>query len=190
MPIIKTAWKNLPCSEKKKRLLVYSVQTKSNCSCSFRFDYTGHGASEGVQGEGTIGIWKKDVLFVLDELAEGPQVRISMCKLDCKCRNWVHSLCLCLCLPKRWHYTPTLSLWRLLHYSDVSQSLSSLFQILVGSSIGGWLMLLAAIARPEKISALVGISTAADHIVTSFNALPLEVICGSKSVIYPFAFYL
>lgn len=51
----------------------------------------------------------------------------------------------------------------------------SVFQILVGSSIGGWLMLLAAIARPEKTAALVGISTAADHLVTAFNALPLEV---------------
>lgn len=36
-------------------------------------------------------------------------------------------------------------------------------------------MLLAAIARPEKAAALVGISTAADHLVTSFNSLPLEV---------------
>ncbi|XP_062335855.1 abhydrolase domain containing 10, depalmitoylase b [Osmerus eperlanus] len=84
-----------------------------------RFDYTGHGASEGVFKEGTIGTWKKDVLFVLDELAEGPQ-------------------------------------------------------ILVGSSMGGWLMLLAAIARPEKTVALVGISTAADHFVTSFKSLSLE----------------
>lgn len=46
---------------------------------------------------------------------------------------------------------------------------------MVGSSIGGWLMLLAAIARPEKTAALVGISTAADHIVTTFNSLSLEV---------------
>lgn len=36
-------------------------------------------------------------------------------------------------------------------------------------------MLLAAIARPEKTAALVGISTAADHIVTSFKTLSLEV---------------
>jgi len=84
-----------------------------------RFDYTGHGQSEGVFEEGTIGSWKKDVLFVLDELAEGPQ-------------------------------------------------------ILVGSSMGGWLMLLAAIARPEKTVALVGISTAADHFVTSWKSLSLE----------------
>lgn len=48
-------------------------------------------------------------------------------------------------------------------------------QILVGSSMGGWLMLLAAIARPEKTKALVGISTATDHFVTAFKSLPLQV---------------
>ncbi|XP_021475947.1 abhydrolase domain containing 10, depalmitoylase b [Oncorhynchus mykiss] len=85
-----------------------------------RFDYTGHGLSEGVLTDGTIGTWKKDVLFVLDELAEGPQ-------------------------------------------------------IMVGSSMGSWLMLLAAIARPEKTAALVGISTAADHVVTAFKSMSLEV---------------
>ncbi|KAK6316760.1 palmitoyl-protein thioesterase ABHD10, mitochondrial [Coregonus clupeaformis] len=84
-----------------------------------RFDYTGCGSSEGEMVDGTVGTWKKDVLYVLDELVEGPQ-------------------------------------------------------ILVGSSMGGWLMCLAAIARPERTAAMVGISTAADHFVTVFNTLPIE----------------
>jgi pimeloyl-ACP methyl ester carboxylesterase len=34
--------------------------------------------------------------------------------------------------------------------------------VLVGSSIGGWLMLLAARARPERVKALIGIAAAPD----------------------------
>ncbi|XP_062982900.1 palmitoyl-protein thioesterase ABHD10, mitochondrial [Elgaria multicarinata webbii] len=84
-----------------------------------RFDYRGCGSSEGNIKESTLGKWRKDVLSVLDELTQGPQ-------------------------------------------------------ILVGSSLGGWLMLHAAIARPEKVAALVGIAVAADYLVAAFQQLPVE----------------
>lgn len=42
---------------------------------SRRFDYTGCGQSEGVFADCTVGTWKKDVLYMLDEIADGPQVK-------------------------------------------------------------------------------------------------------------------
>jgi pimeloyl-ACP methyl ester carboxylesterase len=39
-------------------------------------------------------------------------------------------------------------------------------QILVGSSMGGWLMLLVALSRPERIHALIGIASAPDFTET------------------------
>ncbi len=72
-----------------------------------RFDYSGHGQSGGDFMEGTIGLWLRDVLAVIDELTHGSLV-------------------------------------------------------LVGSSMGGWLSLLAAIARPERVHALVGVASAPD----------------------------
>jgi pimeloyl-ACP methyl ester carboxylesterase len=55
----------------------------------------------------------------------------------------------------------TIGRWR----DDAIAAIDSLTegpQILVGSSMGGWIMLLAALARPERIAALVGIAAAPD----------------------------
>ena len=72
-----------------------------------RLDYSGCGASEGAFTDGTLTIWRDDVLFLIDQLVDGQF-------------------------------------------------------ILVGSSMGGWLALLVALARPERLSGLVGIAGAPD----------------------------
>ncbi len=71
-----------------------------------RFDYSGHGASEGAFEDGCIGDWMEDAAAVLATV-RGPQV-------------------------------------------------------LVGSSMGGWIALLLARASPERVAGLVGIAAAPD----------------------------
>jgi len=73
-----------------------------------RFDYSGHGQSDGRFEDGTIGAWADDALAIVDRVAPpGPLV-------------------------------------------------------VAGSSMGGWIMLLTALARPERVRALLGIAAAPD----------------------------
>ena len=72
-----------------------------------RFDYSGHGQSDGAFLETNISDWTRDAIAVLDDLTKGPQ-------------------------------------------------------ILVGSSLGGWIMLNVALKRPDRIAGLIGVAAAPD----------------------------
>lgn len=89
-----------------KALAIEEFARERGHAC-LRFDYAGHGESEGKFEEGTIGSWFADALAAFDALTEGPQV-------------------------------------------------------VVGSSMGGWIALLLARARPSRVAGLIGIAPAPD----------------------------
>ena len=80
---------------------------KSQGRAFLRFDYSGHGQSDGQFVDGTIGSWAEDAGDLLNMLTQGPQ-------------------------------------------------------ILVGSSMGGWIALLLAQAYPDRVAGLLGIAAAPD----------------------------
>ena len=85
-----------------------------------RFDYSGHGESEGEFTDGTIGNWASDAVALLDSVTKGPQ-------------------------------------------------------ILVGSSMGGWIMFLTALQRPGRVAGLVGIAAAPDFTEDMKTAMSSEM---------------
>ena len=57
---------------------------------------------------------------------------------------------------------------------DIIDNLTKGPQILIGSSMGGWLMLLAAKSKKRKISGLIGLASAADFGKDLFNSLNIK----------------
>lgn len=76
----------------------------------------------------------------------------------------------------------TLSRWR-----DEVAALVGLLEsptaVLIGSSMGGWLMLLAALAMPEKVHALVGIAAAPDFTAWGFSAAQKAQLARGETVL-------
>ena len=64
----------------------------------------------------------------------------------------------------------TISDWRK-DLLDIIDNITKGPQILIGSSMGGWLMMLAAKARPKRIKGMIGLAAAPDFGKDLYNAL-------------------
>jgi pimeloyl-ACP methyl ester carboxylesterase len=75
----------------------------------------------------------------------------------------------------------TLTRWRN-EVLALAQALCGSKVVLVGSSMGGWLMLLVALAMPERIHALVGIAAAPDFTDWGYSAEQKATLAAGESV--------
>ena len=94
---------------------------------TLRLDYSGCGESEGAFEDGTLDIWRDDVLAVIAQAKVGPV-------------------------------------------------------ILIGSSMGGWLMLLVAEALADQVKAMVGIAAAPDFTDWDFDEADRATIAASGRI--------
>ena len=89
----------------------------------------------------------------------------------------------------------TISDWRK-DLLDIIDNLARGPQILIGSSMGGWLMMLAAKARPQRIKGMIGLAAAPDFGKDLYNALnkknkkEINTKGITKYMSYGFPFYL
>ena len=79
---------------------------------------------------------------------------------------------------------------------DIIDNVAKGPQILIGSSMGGWLMMLAAKARPQRINGLIGLAAAPDFGKDLYNALnkknkkEISTKGITKYTSYGFSYYL
>ena len=89
----------------------------------------------------------------------------------------------------------TMSDWRK-DLLDIIDNLTRGPQILIGSSMGGWLMMLAAKARPQRITGMIGLAAAPDFGKDLYNELnkknkqEINTKGITKYMSYGFPFYL